>query len=148
MSAASAINSVSNATATAATSADAVAFRQPVRTLGQDDFLKLLVTQLSSQDPMNPQKDTEFIAQMASFSSLEQTRSMQSDIAGMRSEQQIQQAAALIGRSVSIKADSGELITGRVTGMNLEEKTPRIVVNGQPYALTSVLGVSAPSHLN
>ena len=44
--------------------------------LGADDFMKLLTTQLTSQDPMNPMKDTEFISQMANFTSLEQMRTL------------------------------------------------------------------------
>ena len=54
--------------------------RVPIQTLGQNDFLKLLVTQMTSQDPLNPQKDTDFIAQMAQFSSLEQSKTMASDV--------------------------------------------------------------------
>ena len=42
--------------------------RMPAQKLGQDEFIKILVTQLRSQDPLNPQKDTEFIGQMAQFS--------------------------------------------------------------------------------
>ncbi len=43
----------------------------PTRTLGQDAFLKLLITQLENQDPTKPKDDTEFIAQLATFSQLE-----------------------------------------------------------------------------
>jgi flagellar basal-body rod modification protein FlgD len=143
------INAVSLASTskTSPTATDAAA-RMPGKNLNQDDFLKLLVSQFSAQDPMNPQKDTEFIAQMAQFSSLEQTRAMQSDIAGMRNEQQIQQANALIGRSVIIEGASGTPVTGIVSGVTLANGTPQIVVNGEPCALSRLLGVTTTPALS
>jgi flagellar basal-body rod modification protein FlgD len=132
------INSVaaSTGTTTAATS------RLPVQTLDQDDFLKLLVAQLSAQDPMNPQKDTEFIAQMAQFSSLEQARATQSDISGLRADQQVVQANSMIGRTVTLQDAAGAVVTGVVSGLSLVSGTPQILVNGQAYALSSVRGVT------
>ena len=48
--------------------------------LGKDEFLKLLVTQLQNQDPLNPQDDTQFISQLAQFSALEQMTNMSYDV--------------------------------------------------------------------
>ena len=62
------------------------ASRIPQKTLGQDDFLKLLAKQFQTQDPMKPMEDTAFIAQMAQFSSLEQSKTMATDMAALRSE--------------------------------------------------------------
>ena len=52
------------------------AARKPVKELGKDQFLQILVTQLRNQDPMQPMQDKEFISQMAQFSSLEQMMNM------------------------------------------------------------------------
>jgi flagellar basal-body rod modification protein FlgD len=52
--------------------------------LGRDAFLSLLVTQLQHQNPLQPQADGEFLAQLAQFSSLEQLQDIKSDIAALR----------------------------------------------------------------
>lgn len=115
--------------------------RVPVQTLGQEDFLKLLIAQLQAQDPMNPQKDTEFISQMASFSALEQSKTMQQDIAALRGDQQILQANALIGRVVALPNAAGTVVSGAVTGVQMNAGVPLIVVNGSAYPLSSVLSI-------
>jgi flagellar basal-body rod modification protein FlgD len=121
--------------------------RSPVQTLGQDDFLKLLIAQLTSQDPLNPQKDTEFIAQMASFSALEQSKSMQGDISRMRTDQQVLHANSLLGRTVEIQSDSGDSDAGIVSAVQIEAGMPKLVVNGESYDLGRVLTITPTAFL-
>jgi flagellar basal-body rod modification protein FlgD len=118
--------------------------RIPVKTLGQDDFLKLLIAQLTTQDPLSPQKDTEFISQMASFSSLEQTRSMQADLARLRADQQVLQANSLLGRTVEVQVDEVTRTSGLVSAVLMEAGKPNVVVGDQSYDLSRVL-VIAPT---
>ncbi|HTD67807.1 MAG TPA: flagellar hook capping FlgD N-terminal domain-containing protein [Candidatus Limnocylindria bacterium] len=116
--------------------------RVPLQVLGQDDFLKLLVAQLSAQDPLNPQKDTEFIAQMAQFSALEQAKSMEVNISALRTQQTFVQANALLGREVSLQIDKDTTVQGVVSAVNIEAGTPKIVVNDQAYDMAGLLSVS------
>lgn len=114
----------------------------PTQTLGQQDFLKLLVTQLSSQDPLNPQTNTDFIAQMAQFTSLEQTQVMQADLAQMRDQQAAAQANALLGRQVTLQADANHTVQGLVTAISIGSGKPQLLVNGQYYSIDNLLSVS------
>ncbi len=73
--------------------------------LGKDDFLKLLMTQLKNQDPMNPMQSTDFIAQTAQFTSLEQLTNMNTLLQQLSSQSGATSAAgasALIGKNVTV----------------------------------------------
>ncbi len=111
-------------------------------TLGQDDFLKLLVAKMSSQDPLKPQEDTDFIAQMAQFSTLEQSKTMASDIASLSEQQRMLTATGLIGRSVTLNDGVNELGTGLVSSISVQDGAPSVVVNGQNYGLNQVSLIS------
>src|SRR5437667_2241117 len=87
----------------------------PVKTLNQDDFLKLLVAQMSAQDPMNPQSNSDFAAQMAQFSALQTSRATQSDIAQLHADQQAVQANGLLGRSVTLLGSDGAIASGTIS---------------------------------
>jgi len=112
--------------------------RTPTRTLGQDDFF--------NQDPLNPQKDTDFIAQMAQFNTLDQTRLMQADIAGLRTQFKGSQANQFLGQWVSLKDPAtGNTVEGAVTEVRFNGGNPQLVVGDVPYDLSRVTLVRAPA---
>jgi flagellar basal-body rod modification protein FlgD len=119
--------------------------RTPNRTLGQDDFFKLIAAQFSYQDPLNPQKDTDFIAQMAQFNTLDQTRLMQADIAGLRSQFKGSQANQFLGQWVSLQDPATrQTVEGLVTEVRFNGGNPQLVVGEVPYDLSRVTVVRAP----
>lgn len=133
---------IAKTTSTSTGSATTTGLPFPTQTLNQDDFLNLLVKQLTSQDPLNPQTDTQFIAQMAQFSALEQAKSMQSDMAQMRTDQQLLQANGLLGRVVSLQTGPDTSTSGTVSAVQVTAGTPKIVVNGQAYDLSQLLSIT------
>ncbi|PBP53655.1 flagellar hook assembly protein FlgD [Pseudomonas syringae] len=83
-------------------------------TLGKDSFLQLLVTQMKNQNPLDPQDNTQFVAQLAQFSSLEGMQNLTSTvdtIASSYKSSQALQASSLVGRSVIIDASSTSVDT-------------------------------------
>ena len=111
----------------------------PNQNLGKDDFLKLLLTQLSHQDPTAPMQDKEFIAQMAQFSSLEQMTNMASDFAKMARMLRGTEASSALGKAVEIVQDDNT-VYGVVQAVTREEQ-PQILVNGRYYDWEKVFTV-------
>jgi flagellar basal-body rod modification protein FlgD len=120
---------------------------QASQLMGQEDFIKLLVTQMTSQDPLNPMSNQDMLTQMVQFSTLQQNTALQSGLARMETSQLLTQATALIGRQVSLQTDSGTLAQGIVTGVDVSSEMPQLVVNGVTYDLSQVLAI-APAPVN
>ncbi|MCI0995126.1 flagellar hook assembly protein FlgD [Pseudomonas corrugata] len=84
--------------------------------LGKDAFLQLLVTQLKNQDPLSPQDNGEFVAQLAQFSSLEGITTLNDTVSGLASNynsSQALQASSLVGRSVIAPGDKAVVDTSK-----------------------------------
>ena len=137
------IPSITSAASANSTTSDSSTTRVPPKqTLGQDDFLKLFVAQMTSQDPLNPKSDGDFIAQMAQFSSLEQAKSTQTDMAQISSLQLASTAASMIGKTVDIQVDQSQTTSGVVSAVRFDSGSPQLVVDGQSYDLSQVLTLS------
>lgn len=95
--------------------------------IGQEDFFRILVTQLSFQDPLKPIDNQEFIAQLAQFTGLDQTRQVNERIDTLLSIQSVTQSIGLIGRTVEVQTPSGPVV-GTVTTLNFEQGQPFLTV--------------------
>ena len=122
--------------------------RVPMKQLGQDEFLQLLVTQMRNQDPLKPVSDTEFIAQMAQFSNLEQTKEMSGDIAKLRQSTAFNQATALMGKQVRLLSGESTFTKGIVTDLAVKDGEVRLIINGKPYELGQVVSVNSEETKN
>ena len=85
--------------------------------LGKDAFLKLLVAELSNQDPLNPMEDREFISQMATFSSLEQMQNRNKTLTSMSDANKFN-AVQYIGKAVAFTSGDGEEAVQKVAVVN------------------------------
>lgn len=119
------------------------------KTLGVDDFLKLLATQFEQQDPLKPMDDTAFIAQTAQFTTLQQTNTLVQQMTQLSTQQNLANANSYLGRQVTVDAGSGLTDVGQVTAVDSSSSTPQIIINGHSYPVTSVLRVEpAPTSAN
>lgn len=112
--------------------------RVPKQQLGSEDFMKLLAVQFQSQDPMKPMEDTAFIAQMAQFSSLEQSNSLVKEMGLLRSDQQNLAANGMLGRTVTVSDAKGNPVIGQVSAVISTNDGPSLVINGKEFSLSTV----------
>jgi len=110
--------------------------------LGKDDFLQLLITQMRYQDPLEPVKDTEYIAQLAQFNSLEQMQNLNKSIDGMHEWLQVVQSGSMIGKEIeAIDFASGEMVRGTVAEVIFRDNQPQLVVGNNKVSLADVLRI-------
>jgi flagellar basal-body rod modification protein FlgD len=107
--------------------------RAAKQTLGKDDFLTLLIAQLQHQDPSNPMENTDFIAQMAQFSTLEQMTNVSSGFDRLAGKLNNSEAFSMLGKTVELGL--GEtVVTGMVESVTRGE-VPEVMVNGKMYGM-------------
>lgn len=131
---------VNNVTSTAAGMTNQIAQQKNGSNLTIDDFFELLAAQLKSQNMLDPVDNTEFIAQMAQFSTLSQMKEL-------GSLSQTSFAVSLMGKSVrvtSVKEDgSTESFSGTVSAVNFDSGEPILSVGGKSCKMSEISQISA-----
>jgi flagellar basal-body rod modification protein FlgD len=108
--------------------------------IGIQDFLKILTSQLNNQDPLKPVDNQEFVAQIAQFATLEQSRQLNLKIDSMLSAQSSIQSIGLLGKTVDANS-GGKLISGRITALALASGQPMLsITTGNGPAIEVSLG--------
>jgi len=111
--------------------------------IGKDDFFKMLVAQLKNQDPLNPLDGTEFAAQLAQFSSLEQLTNLNNALAAQsqfyRNLVDLE-AASLVGKVVTLESTEGAS-SGMVSAVHYRDGETYLTVEGKDYPLSSIKSV-------
>ena len=130
--------SVTNPTATSTASA---VTRATNNELGKDAFLKLLIAELSNQDPTNPVEDREFISQMATFSTLEEMQNMNSTLTTMADANKFS-AVNYIGKAVAFTNDEGKQVPALVNAIWFENGKTILDTSEGDVPLEKVEGIS------
>ena len=117
--------------------------------LKADDFIKMMVTQLQNQDPTNPAKNEELLAQMSQIGQLQASTQLTESLKGMVLQNQIGSAGNLIGKTVQGMDDQNNSVTGVVNSVKVESDNVLLELdNGKQLQLgkvTSIAGAPATS---
>jgi len=111
--------------------------------ISSSDFMKMLVTQLANQDPMNPMSNEDFSAQLAQFSSLEELQQVNSNMNDQLTGLSLSLASGLIGKKITA-TDSRlkDVIEGVVSSVSISNGIPYVEVAGRKVSIYDVSNIA------
>ena len=116
-------------------------------TLDKDAFLRLLTIQMSKQDPLSPMKNTEFVAQMAQFTALEQMKNINTSMTEVKQGLMVLPMFSMIGKEVSYFNETTEsYVSGKAEAILLGKGgQPMMLVGGQRVAIEDIVSIRESS---
>jgi flagellar basal-body rod modification protein FlgD len=111
--------------------------------LKTEDFIKMMITQLQNQDPMEPAKNQELLAQMSQIGQLQSATTLQESLKGMVLQNQIGAAAGLIGKQIQGMDEQNETVSGMVNSIRVQQDGVSLELdNGKTLALSRVTSIA------
>ena len=114
--------------------------------LSFESLLKIILTQLTYQDPLKPMDNFEFVSQLAQFSQIQQTQTTNDRLEAIAAAQANLQAASLLGRKVDIPAGA-TTISGKVTAIAFADGEPRLTIQTVDNQTISNISISSISQI-
>jgi len=116
--------------------------------LKTEDFIKMMITQLQNQDPLEPAKNQELLAQMSQIGQLQSATALQDSLKGMVLQNSIGAASSLIGKNVEGMDANNENVEGLVTSVRVvNDKVELELDNGQTLELGRVTSIAKAATL-
>jgi len=100
----------------------------PSAQLGDNTFLQLMVAQLQDQDPLNPTDTSDYLSQLAQFTSLEQETNTATATQQLETQNESSEALSLLGKTVSYTDSSGAAQSGQVSSIDLTGTSPTLTI--------------------
>jgi flagellar basal-body rod modification protein FlgD len=111
--------------------------------LKSEDFIKMMITQLQNQDPLEPAKNAELLAQMSQIGQLQTTTALQESLKTLVLQNNLGAAGNMIGKMVEGLDDNGEPMEGLVTSVRVEKDEVFLELdNGKSLKLARVTGIT------
>ena len=111
--------------------------------LKTEDFIKMMITQLQNQDPLQPTKNEELLAQMSQIGQLQSSTELQDSLKTLVLQNNLSSAGNMIGKMVQGQDDRGNPITGLVNSVHVVDGAVSLELdNGKALSLSNVTGIS------
>jgi flagellar basal-body rod modification protein FlgD len=130
-------------TPTTATNATGGQVKSSKFALQTEDFIKMMITQLQNQDPLEPAKNEQLLAQMSQIGQLQSSQQLQESLKSMVLQNNLGAASSLIGKTVQGQLDNGEAITGVVNSIKVENDNVTLELDsGHTLKLDRITSIS------
>jgi flagellar basal-body rod modification protein FlgD len=122
-------NSASSSTATTSDAFDKVDL---------NDFLKLMVTELQNQDPLNPMDNSQILQQVSQIKAIESNERLSDTLASLQLQQELVTGSSLLQKTVKGLTDDGEMITGLVDRVSIDDKGVKVHIGDQTISMNNI----------
>ena len=116
-----------------------------LRDLNLDEFLKVMITELQNQDPLNPMDNAQILQQISQMREIQSTDQMRETLDSVLLGQTLVSASTMIDRDITALTESGKEVAGRVESVTIEDGKPLLHIGSEKIRLTNIRSIEPQS---